>query len=57
MWRWTDGVWLFVLSVQNRVCNFVRVCSDKQGIASTIDDDFIGLVKFVFTPWEQKQLL
>ena len=50
MWRWTDGVWLFVLSVQNRVCNFVRVCSDKQGIASTIDDDFIGLVKFVFTP-------
>ena len=41
---------VFVLSVQNRVYNFVRVCSDKQGIACMIDDDFICLVKFVFTP-------
>ena len=41
---------VFVLSVQNRVYNLVRVCSDKQGIACMIDDDFICLVKFVFTP-------
>ena len=39
---------VFVLSVLNRVYNFVRVCSNEQGIASTIGDNFICLMKFVF---------
>ena len=47
---------VFVLSVLNRVYNFVRVCSNEQGIASTIGDDFICLMKFFFTPCKYKAI-
>ena len=47
MWRWTDGVWF--LSSLSKI-GYIILCESKQGIACTIDDDFICLVKFVFTP-------